>query len=53
MAGLGATLKTLGMGCASKKGKLKQHAAVKLSISGNCTLCRECMRHCPVDAIKL
>jgi len=53
MAGLGATLKTLGMGCASKKGKLKQHAAVKLSIGGNCTLCGECLKHCPVDAIKL
>jgi uncharacterized Fe-S center protein len=53
MAGLGATLKTLGMGCASKKGKLKQHAAVKLSIGKNCTLCGECVRHCPVDAIKL
>ena len=53
MAGLGATLKTLGMGCASKKGKLKQHAAVKLSIGRNCTLCGECLRHCPVDAIKL
>jgi uncharacterized Fe-S center protein len=53
MAGLGATLKTLGMGCASKKGKLKQHAAVKLSIGESCTLCGECMRHCPVNAISL
>lgn len=53
MAGLGATIKTLGMGCASKKGKLKQHAAVKLSIGNNCTLCGECLKHCPVDAIKL
>ena len=53
MAGLGATIKTLGMGCASKKGKLKQHAAVKLSIGENCTLCGECLRHCPVDAVSL
>ncbi len=51
--GLGATLKTLGMGCASKKGKLKQHAALKLSISNDCTLCGECLKHCPVDAISL
>ncbi len=52
-AGLGATLKTLGMGCASKRGKLKQHAALKLSISNDCILCRECLKHCPVDAISL
>ena len=52
-AGLGATLKTLGMGCASKKGKLKQHAALKLSISNDCILCGECLKHCPVDAISL
>jgi len=52
-AGMGATLKTLGMGCASKKGKLKQHAALKLSISNDCILCGECLKHCPVDAISL
>ena len=51
--GLGATLKTLGMGCASKKGKLKQHAALKLSITDDCVLCGECLKHCPVDAISL
>lgn len=51
--GLGATIKTLGMGCASKKGKLKQHAAVTLSVGDNCTLCGECLKHCPVDAISL
>jgi uncharacterized Fe-S center protein len=50
---LGATLKTLGMGCASKKGKLKQHAALKLSINDNCTRCGVCFKHCPADAITL
>ncbi len=49
----GATLKTLGMGCASKKGKLKQHAALKLSINDKCTLCGQCFKHCPADAITL
>ena len=49
----GATLKTLGMGCASKKGKMKQHAALKLSINDNCTLCAQCLEHCPADAITL
>jgi uncharacterized Fe-S center protein len=52
-AGLGATLKTMGMGCASKKGKLTQHAALKLNISDDCTLCGTCYNHCPADAITL
>jgi uncharacterized Fe-S center protein len=52
-AGLGATLKTLGMGCASKKGKLTQHAAVKLKISDDCTRCGVCYNNCPADAITL
>jgi len=50
---LGATLKTLGMGCASRKGKMKQHAALTLSIGDDCKLCGECSKHCPADAITL
>ncbi len=52
-AGVGATLKTLGMGCASKRGKLKQHAALKLSIGNGCKLCSVCFEHCPADAISI
>jgi len=52
-AGLGATLKTLGMGCASKKGKMKQHAALTLNISDDCTRCGVCYDHCPADAITI
>jgi len=48
-----ATLKTLGMGCASRKGKMRQHAALKPDIKDNCTLCGECAKHCPADAITL
>ncbi len=48
-----ATLKTLGMGCASIKGKMKQHAALKLNIGNDCTRCGECLKHCPADAITL
>jgi uncharacterized Fe-S center protein len=48
-----ATLKTLGMGCASQKGKMTQHAALTLTIGDDCTLCAECFRHCPADAITL
>lgn len=47
------TLKTLGMGCASRRGKLKQHAAVKLSIGDDCTRCGQCAEHCPADAITI
>ncbi|MBN2591781.1 MAG: DUF362 domain-containing protein [Sedimentisphaerales bacterium] len=52
-SGFGATLKTLGMGCASKRGKLQQHASLKLSIGNNCKLCGVCLKHCPADAITL
>ena len=47
------TLKTLGMGCASKRGKMKQHAALNLSIGNDCTRCGVCFEHCPADAITL
>ncbi|MFB0552857.1 MAG: DUF362 domain-containing protein [Phycisphaerae bacterium] len=47
------TLKTLGMGCASKKGKMTQHAALKLEIGDKCTRCGVCYDHCPADAITL
>jgi hypothetical protein len=50
----GATLKTLGMGCASRKGKMRQHAALKPQVQkGKCTRCGECHRHCPAGAITL
>ena len=52
-AGLGATIKTLGMGCASKRGKLTQHAALTLEIGDDCTRCGTCADHCPADAITL
>lgn len=51
---VGASIKTLGMGCASRKGKMRQHAALKPHIKkGTCTRCGECYRHCPADAITL
>ena len=50
----GATLKTLGMGCSSRKGKMRQHSALKPQVKkGKCTLCGECYRHCPAGAISL
>ena len=50
----GATLKTLGMGCASRKGKMRQHSALKPHVKKDkCMRCGECHRHCPADAITL
>jgi len=50
----GATLKTLGMGCSSRKGKMRQHAALKPQVKkGKCVRCGECHKHCPAGAISL
>lgn len=50
----GATLKTLGMGCSSRKGKMRQHSALKPRVKqGKCARCGECHSHCPADAITL
>jgi len=48
-----ATLKTLGMGCSSRKGKMRQHAALRPGVNDHCTLCGDCYGHCPADAITL
>jgi hypothetical protein len=52
-SGLGATIKTIGMGCASKQGKMTQHAALKLHIGDDCKACGLCAEYCPADAITL
>jgi uncharacterized protein len=50
--GMGAAIKNLGMGLASRKGKLRQHSAIKPVIKPQkCTFCRKCMKWCPEDAI--
>lgn len=48
-----ASLKTIGMGCTSRKGKMRQHSALNPSIKDNCRLCGECYENCPADAITL
>ncbi len=52
LTGFGGALKNLGMGCASRAGKLYQHSSVKPVISADrCTACGICASHCHVDAI--
>ena len=51
--GFGGTLKNLGMGLSSRKGKLRQHSAVKPWVDRNrCTRCGQCIKWCPADAIE-
>jgi len=51
-AGLGATIKNLAMGCASRAGKLAMHSASRPAFhSAKCTACGACLRSCPVEAI--
>jgi len=52
MAGFGGALKNIGMGCASREGKLAQHSDVAPFVRfKSCTGCAECMKVCPADAI--
>lgn len=54
LSGFGATLKNLGMGCASRKGKLLQHSDTKPYIQqGECASCGLCVVHCPTGALTL
>ncbi len=50
--GFGASVKTLGMGLASRKGKLRQHSAMRPEIDRSlCRLCKKCMQWCPQAAV--
>jgi uncharacterized protein len=51
-AGLGGLTKNVAMGCASRKGKLKQHSHIKPRIAAKaCVMCGLCVRWCPARAI--
>ena len=52
-AGFGGSIKQLGMGFASRGGKLNQHSDEIPIISNKCTSCGTCEQKCPVNAIKL
>lgn len=51
-AGLGACIKNLGMGLASRMGKMRQHSAMSPEIiRDTCKYCQKCIQWCPQDAI--
>jgi len=51
---LAATIKNLGMGMSSRKGKLTQHSVTKPLINQNkCMACGTCASWCPVNAITI
>jgi uncharacterized protein len=53
-SGFGAALKNMGMGCASRRGKLAQHSTAKPSVTKKkCTGCGACAKWCPVQAISM
>lgn len=54
LSGFGGTLKNLGMGCATREGKMKQHTDISPAIeSKNCRACGRCAAWCPEQAIKI
>jgi len=54
MTGFGGALKNIGMGCASREGKLLQHCDLAPFVkTEKCTACGACIQVCPVDAISM
>jgi len=54
LTGFGGAIKNLGMGCASRKGKLMQHSTVAPAVAGkHCTGCSVCLRACAHGAIRI
>jgi len=54
LSGFGGTIKNVGMGCASRRGKLAQHSTVApIVIEEKCVGCGDCMDHCSQNALSL
>jgi len=53
-AGFGGTIKNLGMGCASRRGKMAQHSGVAPKVKlKKCIGCGDCIVHCSPRALSL
>jgi len=54
LCGFAATLKNLGMGCASREGKLSQHSNISPRVKGKkCKGCERCLSWCAQEAISM
>ncbi len=54
LSGFGGTLKNLGMGCATREGKLVQHSTVSPKVNPDkCKGCKLCHNFCPAGAITI
>jgi uncharacterized Fe-S center protein len=54
LTGFGGALKNVGMGCATREGKLIQHSSVAPQVdSGKCKACRLCIGYCAANAITI
>jgi len=54
VSGFGGSIKNLGMGCASKRGKLEQHSGLAPKVKKKkCEGCGDCVGHCAMKAIRL
>ncbi len=54
MTGFGGAIKNVGMGCASREGKLAQHSNVAPVVDqSNCIGCETCHKWCPAGAINV
>lgn len=50
--GIGACIKNLGMGLASRMGKMRQHSALKPQVvASKCRFCGKCLTWCPAGVI--
>ena len=54
LSGYGGTIKNIGMGCASRHGKMAQHSDLAPKVKKKkCIGCGECVKHCAQHAISL
>jgi hypothetical protein len=54
LSGFGGAIKNVGMGCASRRGKMEQHSNLSPKIiRKKCIACGECVSHCAQQAIAL
>lgn len=54
LTGFGGALKNIGMGCATREGKLAQHCDISPVVrKDECIGCGECLKVCPANAIRI